>query len=137
MRREGNRVVAMEHRRFVQSWRARRLAVDVDRLTLRAADSPNLPKRYRALHIFFTLVWILAIAAAFAVIYFYAAWAGALIFLIVPRTLFLLARAATRKMLIEHAVEDPDFYAMAIEKGFFRMRRSPVWSVEEEQSARH
>jgi hypothetical protein len=124
---ERGRVVAMPHPQFVQLWKADKLIVDVNRLTRGAADAFALPKRYRAARIFFTCLWMLSFPAAFAVMHFYADWAGALILLIVPRTLFLFANEANRRLLIKYALENPEFYAAAVERGFFRVQRTPMW----------
>ncbi len=113
----------MEHGEFVQAWKAGKLNVDVDRSkALHIMGSNILPKRYRYAHIFWSWIWILTIPAAFVVMYYYTWWAGLLILLIVTPLISKATKTSAMQFMIDHALENPAFYATAVEKGVIRLR---------------
>ena len=117
---------AMEHSEFVRSWNAGTLEVDVDRSkALQIAGSAMLPKRYQFAHIFWIWVWILSIPAAFAVMYFYRWWAGLLMLFVLTPILSKSAKKSAMQFMIDHALEDADFFTFAIEKDVIRVRPKP------------
>lgn len=113
----------MEHSEFIQSWSAGKLEVDVDRSkALQIAGSKILPKRYQFAHMFWSWVWILSIPAAFAVMYFYTWWAGLIMLLVLTPILSKSTKKSAMQFMIDHAIEDPEFFALAVEKNVIRIR---------------
>jgi uncharacterized membrane protein YdbT with pleckstrin-like domain len=105
------------HSEFVEAWKSRRIAVRVNKeLALRVMSSPDMPRRYRAAHHFWAWIWLFSIPLAIALGIFVKWWVG-LIVLIVG---FLLPRAIKKsamEFVIEHSVEDGEFYDKAINSG--------------------
>ena len=116
----------MEHSEFVQSWNQGKLEIDVDRSkALQIAGSKMLPKRYQAAHIFWSWVWILSIPAAFAVMYFYTWWAGLLLLVLLTPALSSSTKKSATQFMIDHSVENPEFYQFAVSEGVIRVRQKP------------
>lgn len=116
----------MEHSEFIQSWNQGKLEIDVDRAkALQIAGSKMLPKRYQAAHMFWSWVWILSIPAAFAVMYFYTWWAGLLLLIFLTPALSSSTKKSAMQFMIDHSVENPDFYQLAVSEGVIRVRRKP------------
>jgi hypothetical protein len=116
----------MEHAEFVQSWNQGKLEIDVDRSkALQIAGSKMLPKRYQAAHIFWSWVWILSIPAAFAVMYFYTWWAGLLLLVVLTPVLSSSTKKSAMQFMIDHSVENPEFYQFAVSEGVIRVRQKP------------
>jgi len=114
----------MEHGEFVQAWNTGKLLVDVDRTkALYIAGAKNLlPNRYRYAHIFWSWIWILTIPAAFVVMYYYTWWAGLLILFFVTPIISKATKRSAMQFMIDYALENPAFYAAAVEKGVIRVR---------------
>jgi hypothetical protein len=116
----------MEHAEFVQSWNQGKLEIDVDRSkALQIAGSKMLPKRYQAAHIFWSWVWILSIPAALAVMYFYTWWAGLLLLVLLTPALSSSTKKSAMQFMIDHSVENPEFYRFAVSEGVIRVRQKP------------
>jgi hypothetical protein len=116
----------MEHSEFVQSWNQGKLEIDIDRSkALQIAGSKMLPKRYQAAHIFWSWVWILSIPAAFAVMYFYTWWAGLLLLVFLTPALSSSTKKSAMQFMIDHSVENPEFYQFAVSEGVIRVRQKP------------
>ena len=116
----------MEHSEFVRSWNEGKLEVDVDRSkALQIANSKMLPKRYQAALIFWSWVWILLIPAAFVVMYFYTWWAGLLLLVFLTPALSSSIRKSAMQFMIDHSIENPEFYQFAVTKGVIRVRPKP------------
>lgn len=116
----------MEHSDFVQAWNVGKLEVDVDRSkALQVASSKMLPKRYQAAHIFWSWVWILSIPAALAVMFLYKWWAGLLILVLVTPTLSISTKKSATQFMIDHSLENPEFYRFAVSEGVIRVRQKP------------
>ncbi len=114
----------MEHSEFVQSWNQGRLEIDVDRSkALQIAGSKILPKRYKAAHMFWSCVWILSIPAAFAAMYFYTWWAGLVLLVLLTPALSSSTKKSAMQFMIDHSVENPEFYQFAIAEGVIRVRQ--------------
>ena len=114
----------MEHSEFVQAWNAGRLEVDVSRAkALQVANSRILPKRYQAAHIFWSWVWILSIPVGLAVMFLYKWWVGLLILLLATPAISSSTKKSSMQFMIEHAVEDHEFYRFAVEQGVIVVRR--------------
>ena len=112
----------MMHDHFVRAWRAGALTVNVDRSkALGIAGSNILPRRYQAAHLFWSWVWILSIPAAFAVMYFYTWWAGLLMLFILTPALSHSTKRSAMQFMIDHALENADFYGRALETGVLRV----------------
>ena len=113
----------MEHSEFIKSWSAGKLEVDVDRSkALQIVGSKILPMRYQSAHLFWSWVWILSIPAAFAVMYFYTWWAGLIMLLVLTPILSKSTKKSAMQFMIDHAIEDPEFFALAVEKNVIRIR---------------
>lgn len=116
----------MEHSEFVQAWNQGKLEIDVDRSkALQIAGSKMLPKRYQAAHMFWSWVWILSIPAAFAVMYFYTWWAGLLLLIFLTPALSSSTKKSAMQFMIDHSVENPEFYQLAVSEGVIRVRQKP------------
>ena len=116
----------MEHSDFVQAWNVGKLEVDVDRSkALQVASSKMLPKRYQAAHIFWSWVWILSIPAALAVMFLYKWWAGLLILVLVTPTLSISTKKSAMQFMIDHSLENPEFYRFAVSEEMIRVRQKP------------
>lgn len=116
----------MEYAEFIKSWNEGKLEIDVDRSrALQIAKSKMLPKRYQAAHMFWSWVWILSIPAAFAVMYFYAWWAGLLLIVFLTPALSSSTKKSAMQFMIDHSVEDPEFYQFAMSEGVIRVRQKP------------
>ena len=116
----------MEHAEFVENWNAGKLGVDVDRSkALQVAGSKMLPKRYQLAHMFWSWVWMLSIPAALAVMYFYTWWAGLIVLVLVTPVLLSSTKKSAMQFMIDHSVEDPEFYRFAVSEGVIRVRPKP------------
>ena len=120
----------MEHAEFVQSWNAGKLEVDVDRSkALQVAGSNMLPKRYQAAHIFWSWVWMLSIPASVAVMYFYTWWAGLIILVLIAPALLRSTKESAMEFMIDHSVENPEFYRFAVSEGVISVRQKPNYDL--------
>ena len=116
----------MEHSEFVQSWNTGKLEIDVDRsMALQVANSEMLPKRYQGAHMFWTWVWILSMPGAFAVMYFYIWWVGLLLLFFLTPALSRSIKNSAMQFMIDHAMENPEFFQFAISKGLIRVKQKP------------
>ncbi len=113
----------MEHSEFVRAWSAGELLVDVDRSkALAVAGSNLLRKRYRLAHLFWSWVWLLTVPAAIAVMFLYKWWVGLLVLFFVTPALFRATKRSAMQFMIDHALENPDFYRFAVDEGVLRVR---------------
>lgn len=116
----------MEHSEFVQSWNQGKLEIDVDRSkALQIAGSKMLPKRYQAAHMFWSWVWIISIPAAFAVMYFATWWAGLLLLAFLTPALSSSTKKSAMQFMIDHSVENPEFFQVAVSEGVIHVRQKP------------
>lgn len=116
----------MNHSEFVDGWKSGKIAVDVDRSkALKIASSKVLPKRYQTAHMFWSWVWMLSIPAAFALMYFYTWWAGLLSLVVVTPTLSNSTKKSAMQFMIDHSVENPEFYELAVAEGVLRVQPKP------------
>lgn len=116
----------MDHSEFIQSWNQGKLEVDVDRSkALQIASSKMPPKRYRAAHIFWSWVWILSMPAALVVMYFYKWWVGLSLLVLLTPALARATKKSAMQFMIDHSVENSEFYQFAITEGVIRVRPKP------------
>ncbi len=116
----------MEYSEFVDSWKKRKLLVDVDRSkALRIAHSKILPTNYRAAHIFWSLVWILSIPFSIAVMFLYKWWMGMLILILVTPMIFKSTKKTAMQFMIDYALENSDFYKFAVTNDVIRITPKP------------
>ena len=107
-------------------WKCGKLQIDVDRSkALQIAGSANFPKRYRYALNFWSWVWILSIPAAIAVIYLYTWWVGLLMLFVLTPMLSGATKKSAMQFMIDHALENPEFYEFAIENDVIRVRSKP------------
>jgi len=105
----------MEHPEFVRAWRAGELLVDVDcPKALAVAGARLLPKRYQVAHLLWSWVWLLTVPAAIAGMFLYKWWAGVLILLFVTPALSRATKRSAMEFMIDHALENPEFYRLAV-----------------------
>src|SRR5688572_19785174 len=108
----------MEHRDFVASWKTGLIRVSVNRtMALQIAGSKLLPSRYRVAHHFWSWIWFLSIPAGFMMMYFYSFWIGLLMLLVGTPLLSKATKQSAFQFMIDHALEDARFYALATEMG--------------------
>ena len=113
----------MEHSEFVCAWRGGKLLVDVDRSKALLVEGSNLlPKRYQAAHLFWSWVWLLTVPAAIAIMFLYKWWGGVLILVVVTPSLARAAKRSAMQFMIDHALENPEFYRLAVDQGVIRVR---------------
>ena len=113
----------MEHSEFVRRWGQGELLVDVSSgAALSVAGSKLLPRRYRVAHHFWSTVWLLTIPAAIAIMLFYKWWVGVLILVFLTPALYRAVRRSAMQFMIDYALESPDFYRLALEKGILTVR---------------
>ena len=116
----------MEHSEFVQAWNSGKIEIDVDRSkALQIAGSNILPKRYQFANIFWAWVWIVSIPASFAVMYFYSWWMGFLMLFVLTPVLSKSTKKSAMQFIIDHAIENPDFYAFVVEREVIQIRPKP------------
>lgn len=104
----------MTHSDFVDAYNAGSLKVHVDRsLALHLMNTPMMPRRYRAAHLFWTWVWFLSFPAAIALLIWYRWWVGLLLFFV---ALFPLRNAIGRsacRFVLDTALENEEFFLSA------------------------
>ena len=116
----------MEHNEFVQAWSDGKIEIEVSRSkALQVAGSNMLPRRYQAANLFWSWIWILSIPAAFVVMYFFTWWAGLLMLFILTPALSSSVKKSAMEFMIDHAVENPEFYQYAISQGLLHVRPKP------------
>lgn len=108
--------MTMTHSDFVTRYKTGSLKVRVDRgLALRMMNSPMMPGRYRAAHLFWTWVWFLSFPAAIALFIWHRWWSGLLVLLV---ALFPVRTAIGRsacEFVLELALESEEFFLAATE----------------------
>lgn len=114
----------MQHSDFVSGWQARTIQIHVERAkALQVISDPAVvPERDRKTHLLWTLLWILSIPGALAVMYFYRWWAGAILLLTVTPALGSSTNKAAKRFIIDRAVADSTFYDYAVESGILHVR---------------
>ena len=119
----------MKHECFVIEWKAGRLNVEVDRsLALQVANSKMLPRRYQFAHLFWSWGWMLSIPAALAVMFF-AWWAGLLILFVLTPLLSKSTKTSAMQFMIDHSLENPEFYEWAVENRVLVVSEKPSDTV--------
>lgn len=112
----------LSHQEFVSLWQEGMLNIDVHRSkALMLAGSRILPMRYRFAHIFWSWVWILTIPAALLVMYFYKLWLGLLLLFTITPIISSAVKTSAMEFMIDHSIEDHDFYEYAIHNGILRV----------------
>jgi hypothetical protein len=107
----------VDHAQFVAGWQAGKLKVDVNRsLALQVANSDMLPRQYRAAHTFWSWIWILSIPAGLAVMFLFRWWAGLLMLILLTPGLSRATKTSAMQFMIDHAIENPEFYSWALDK---------------------
>lgn len=86
------------------------------------ADPGIVPESARKAHLLWTLLWVLSIPAALAVMFFYRWWAGAILLLTVTPALGSSTRRAARQLMVERALADSTFYEYAVDNGIIQVR---------------
>jgi hypothetical protein len=114
----------MEHSEFVLAWKAGQLFVDVNRsFALSVANTTLLPMQYRAAYHFGSWLWLLSVPAALAIMFFYKWWVGVFVLLLVTPALSYGTKRSIMEFMIDHALDNPEFYRFAIDHGVIAVRR--------------
>ncbi len=79
-------------------------------------QSTDIPKRYRLAHLFWTWIAFLLIPVGIALIFLITWWVGVIALVLVP-LLFSSARKSACEFVIEHALDNEDFYNKAVKSG--------------------
>lgn len=116
----------MEHADFVRAWNEGKLLVDVDRSkALQIANSKLLPKRNQIAHILWSWLWIITIPIAITVGVLYKWWVGLIILAFVTPTISSATKKTAMQFMIDHAIENPEFFMFAVTEGVIRIRQKP------------
>jgi hypothetical protein len=116
----------MQYDEFVSTWRKGGLFVDVDSsLALRVLGTKRIPQRYRAAHQFWSWVFALSIPASFFVMYRYGWGTGLLMLAVVPGMVYKGTRKSAMQFMIDHSLENADFYKFAVDNGVLCLRPKP------------
>jgi len=108
----------MIHSEFINKYNNGEIKIHVNRsLALRVMNTKLLPKRYQYAHIFWSWVWILSIPAAIVCIIWVKWWVGLLVLVFVTPVISKATKKSACQFMIDHALEDQEFYNYAIEKG--------------------
>jgi hypothetical protein len=109
----------MDHKAFVQGYKAKELAVHLDSTTaLKILDSGVMPRRYVAAHRFWSWIWFLSLPGFIALAIFFKWWVGlAGLFVVSPLIRSAVTRSACQ-FVIEHALEESSFFEACLERGF-------------------
>ena len=112
----------MDHAEFVDAYKNGTHSIYVTRSkALRAVNEGYLPRRYQYAHIFWSWVWFLSFPGGIALMIFQK-WRIGLIFLIfVPGTISAAVKKTAFEFVVEHAVEDADFYSFAVANGIINV----------------
>jgi hypothetical protein len=112
----GNEAMRMEHSEFLAAYKNGSCTIRVNRSkALRAVSGGFLPKRYQYAHLFWSCVWLLSILAGVAIMIFEKWWAGLIFLALVPGGISAAVKKSAFEFVVEHAVENRDFYVFAIE----------------------
>jgi hypothetical protein len=107
----------MEYSEFVNSWKQQSHNVTVNRSkALQVMNRGILPKQYQYAHIFWTWVWILMYPVGIALMFFTKWWIGLIFLIFVPGTISTAVKKSAMQFMIDHALENPEFYKFAIEQ---------------------
>ena len=113
----------MNHEEFTQKWNEGLLEIDVDcSKSLQVANSNMLPKQYQFSLIFWSTVWLVSIPFAILMMIFYKWWIGLLIFIFVTPIIFKATKKVTMQFMIDHSVDNQEFYDIAVKEGVIRVR---------------
>lgn len=105
----------MTHEEFVKAYNEKRISVKVNRsLAIQLMQTTAPAKRYQYAHIFWTWIWVLSIPAAI-ICFIWVKWWVALIVLAVGLSLPKAIKEAACQNILEQALEDKEFYNLAIE----------------------
>lgn len=108
----------MDHAEFVTACNNGSRKIYVTRAkALRAVSEGYLPKRYQYAHLFWSWVWFLSYPAGIAIMIFQKWWVGLIFLIFVPGFISSGVKKSAFDFIVEHAIENPDFYAFAIDNG--------------------
>jgi hypothetical protein len=112
----------MEHAQFVDAWTSGALRVSVDRSkALSVAGSNRLPRPYLMTQLFWIWLSLLTMIAGIVSMFWLRWWIG-LAIVVVGRVLFAVTKKSATQVIIRRALQDPDFYRFALERGILRWR---------------
>lgn len=110
-------ITGMKHSEFVDARKNGTIKIYIDRSkALQAVTDGLLPKEYQYAHIFWSWVWGLSILV-FIVGAFFTMGISLLGLLFVTPMLSKCIKESAFDFVVEHAVENPEFYAFAVANG--------------------
>lgn len=113
----------MEHAHFIQAWKAGKVRVEVHRTkAFHMAGSRPLPHHLALAYTFWCGALVLSLPVAISIGALYSGWVGALILLLVTPALALAANRSATKLMLDLALENPDFYHLAVAEGIIRIQ---------------
>ncbi len=105
----------MTHQEFIRVYKSGQITVGVNRsLSLRLMRTPFIPKRYRAAYLFWSWIMMLSFPAGIIVVILVKWWAGVML-IVFGLALFFPIRKSACEFVLEHALEDEEFYKWAVE----------------------
>lgn len=108
----------MDHAEFIAVCKNGSRKIYVTRSkALHAVSEGFLPKRYQHAHLFWSWVWFLSYPAGIAIMIFQKWWVGLIFLVFVPGMISAAVKKSAFDFIVEHALENPDFYAFAVANG--------------------
>lgn len=104
----------MTYQEFIQRRKAGTISAGVANSTaMRMID--QLPKRYRAAHIFWSWVWMLSIPGFICVSIFWKWWAGLLLLFSVTPMIYRAIKHSAAQFVLQYAQENKEFFDRLVE----------------------
>lgn len=111
----------MTHAAFAEAFKAKGIQVRANRsLAFHVMNGSLMPMRYRAGHIFWSWVWLLMFPGALVLGVWFSWWAAILCFVATSPLRNGIAHSACEHVL-EHALEDANFYELVTKAGMFHI----------------
>ncbi len=124
----------MNHKEFVEKYKKGELEVMVHRTnSLRAISAGYLPKRYFWAHTFWSWIWFISIPAGI-IFLFIKTWLGILILFFISFLGGQAVRKSAQEFVLEHTLEDENFYKFAVEGGLIIIKELTPINVVKRKS---
>ena len=113
----------MNYEEFVKKNSQNKVSAGIDN-TVALILIKQLPKRYRAAHLFWSWIWILSIPAFICVAIFYKWWVGLLLLAIITPMISRSTKESAVQFVLSHAIENKDFFNLLIERDLLIFREN-------------